>query len=442
MHWIATATGASIVIKGGGAQGSHGVHTSRGESFAFNQWGCGTLDGIPTHISSRFIVSPVGLINESRALIHGGFCIDDPFGLLTIDQGAVCATPLHGIASHLKELSRGNNPRGTIGTGVGEAYRYSEQYPHLTIHVRDLLRPDLREMLVDLRRQIRCDLAPIIEEGFLPEDRECAAEEISLLNDDRYLDCILNIFQEAGKRAKIVDHDYLRREILSREGIAVVENSHGVLTDHYNGFHPHTSAIRTLPCFTGAMLKDAGYAGQIVKIGVFRAYAIRHGAGPLPTHDPSMAEDLLPGSHKSDNRWQGKIRVGPLDLVLLRYAIKVCGGPEAFDGLAVTWFDQIQKNGVWEICDRYSSGTDDRTYFSPAGEIIVREGIDDEQLKHQEDLCRQLFRCVPEIDKIPILPDASRENLYSLCSGILEDRLGVPVKLISFGPTEKDKLHR
>ena len=90
---ISTMMNAHTVIKVGGAQGSHGVMTSQGFNFAFSQWGCGTFEGIRTHISSRFIVLPIGLLNDAQAIRYGGFCIDAPFGLLTIDEEALCATP-------------------------------------------------------------------------------------------------------------------------------------------------------------------------------------------------------------------------------------------------------------------------------------------------------------------------------------------------------------
>ncbi|MCK5475054.1 MAG: adenylosuccinate synthetase [Candidatus Pacebacteria bacterium] len=441
VHKIATMMNAHTVIKVGGSQGSHGVKTSEGFNYAFSYWGCGTFEGIRTHISSRMIVHPIGLLNEAELIRYGGFGIYNLFDLLTIDEEALCATPYHGIVSRLKEMARGDDPRGTIGTGVGESYRYSQQYPDLAIQVRDLLRPNLRDQLIAVREQIQRDLSPIIEGEFFPEDRKIMEKEVYLLYDDGYLDFILKQFQKAGQKAKTVDHDYLGKKILSKNGVAVVESSHGVLTDHYHGFYPHTSAIRTLPCFTQTMLKEAGFDGQIVNIGVFRAYAIRHGAGPMPTADPTMAENLLPGSHKEENRWQGKIRVGPIDLVLLRYAINVCGGPSAFDGLAVTWFDQIERNGQWKICKQYNNkDTDNRTYFTSSGEIKVRQGIDDEQSEYQRNLGRRLLSCRPEITTLKIPSDAKQEELYSFCADVSGKELGIPVRMVSLGPTERDKI--
>lgn len=435
VHKVATMLRAHTIIKRGGAQGSHGVRTSRGESFAFSQWGCGTFDGIPTHLSGQMVVSPEGLLNEASALryTHG---ITDPFSLLTADEEALCATPFHGIASRLKELARGNTPRGTIGSGVGEAYRDYGRLPELAITVKDL-RSDLRSRLTAVRDQIRRDLAPLIEGEFLPDDRALVAEEIGLLNDDGFLEYVIKRFSLAGRQTNIVPSEFLRDNILSRDGTAMVETSHGVLSDRMVGFHPHTSAIRTLPRFTHDMLSQIGFAGEVVDIGVFRAYAIRHGAGPMPTTSLGLGDSLLPGSNKDNNRYQGDVRVGPLDFVLLRYALAACGGANAFDGLAVTWFDQIQNNKFWSWCDSYERANDP-TFFTPSGELRVGDG----SLAYQELLGQRLLDSEPVVSGMPIDSTKTRDELYSICATKVEQSLGIPVRMISFGPTELDKLTR
>ncbi|MFA6042171.1 MAG: adenylosuccinate synthetase [Patescibacteria group bacterium] len=437
VHKISTMQCAHTIIKVGGAQGSHGVCTSQGESFAFSQWGCGTLEGVKTHISSEMVVMPEGLLNEADTLRYN--CgVHNAFDLLTVDESALCATPYHGIASRLKEMALGDHPRGTIGTGVGEAFRIAERMPELALYVRDLSRAHLRQKLADCREQIRSDLAGVMRGEFSGADQEAAQQEMHLLYDDDFLTYVFQRFQTVGKRATIVDPGYLGREILSQDGVAIVEKSHGVLTDRYHGFHPHTSAIRTLPCFAEAMLRRAGYGGSIIHLGVTRAYQIRHGAGPMPTADPAMAEHLLPGSHKEENRYQGKIRVGPLDLVLLRYALAACGGPTAFDGLAVTWFDQIQANGAWHLCDGYE-GSIGQDFFTPLGDIKVRHGNDANQLAYQEALGQHLLCCTPKLQTVHFSPTETRDNLFALCAGVLQEKLGITTRMISFGPTERDK---
>ncbi len=438
VHKISTMMRAHTIIKRGGAQGSHGVCTSRGEQFAFSQWGCGTFEGTPTHLSEQMVISPEGLLTEATVLRyeHG---IYDPFALLTVDERALCATPFHGVASCLKELARRDNPRGTVGTGVGVAYRSYQQLPELAIVAGDLKRPGLRDRLAAIRQHLQDQLQPIIEGEFLPHDSAELEQQLWLLRDDRFLNYVTARFAAAAKQVKVVSRDYLREVILTQKGAAIVETSHGVLTDRHMGFHPHTSAIRTLPSFTTRMLEEAGFDGQIVHLGVTRAYAVRHGAGPMPTADPAMTDYLLPGSAKAANRYQGEIRVGPLDLVLLRYAIEACGGPAVFDGLAITWFDQIQANKVWKVCNRYN-GARDPAFFTASGEIRLKHGTSGEYFEHQAALGHKLFECIPQITRLPIDADADQETLYDTCAATMQASLGIPVRMVSFGPTELDKL--
>jgi len=59
-----------------------------------------------------------------------------------------------------------------------------------------------------------------------------------------------------------------------------------------------------------------------VKIGVLRAFASRHGNGPLTTQD-GLWMQYLKEDHNQSTRWQGDFRVGPFDLVLARYGIQI-----------------------------------------------------------------------------------------------------------------------
>lgn len=434
VHKIAHMQKAHTIVKVGGAQGSHGVRTSSGQSFAFSQFGCGTFEGVKTHLSPRFVMDPVGIINEATALRYEAG-VHDPFSLMTIDGSTLCNTPFHGIASRIKELSLGDAPRGTVGTGVGQAYRQHEAHPELSIFARDLASPQLRAKLAAVRAYVVDELQPLITGEFLPVDQALLADDLALLHDHEFLDHVVEQFKLVAQLCMIVDTDYFAEDLLGKDGVIVVESSHGVLTDSQVGFHPHTSALRTLPNFTRAMFDEAGYDGKIVSLGVHRAYSIRHGAGPLPTHDPTMSELLLPGSNKDTNRWQGKVRVGPLDLVLLRYAIEA-SGPDAYDGLAITWFDQVMQNGQWDVCDWYS-------FDAWRGETWPARNLSDMAETLYQDipkLTTWLKGVKPQIELLSLPDNTSRDQIYDLVAKKLLDRLGVPVRMISFGPTEQDKL--
>lgn len=439
VHKLSHQFKAHTIVKVGGAQGSHGVRTAAGQSFAFSQFSCGTFEGVRTHLSERIVIDPVGIVNEAQALRYEAG-VYDPCSLVSIDKRALCNTPFHGIASRIKELALRDQPRGTIGTGVGQAHRLNESHPELSVFAGDLASPQLREKLEAIRAHVTAELAPLIREGgvFLPSDQQSLANELALLRDPGFIGHLVGQFRIVANQCRIVDAEYFARDILGRDGVIVVESSHGILTDRYTGFHPHTSALRTLPRFTRAMFTDAGYDGRIVSLGVHRAYEIRHGAGPMPTADSRMSETLLPGSNKNENRWQGKVRVGPLDLVLIRYAL-AASGDGAYDGLAITWFDQVERNGVWKICDRYDNANDKR-FFTPTGDLKVRVGRDETQLMYLGKLTKQLQAVSPEVTQVLLPFGADRDQLYKLAAGTLRERLGVPVRMISFGPTERDKV--
>lgn len=436
VHAVATTQRAHTIIKRGGAQGSHGVRTADGKSFDFSQWGCGTFNGIRTHLSNQMIVSPIGLLNEADALTRTGG-VGDPFTLLTVDETALVTTPLHGIASRLFELALGNAPRGTVGTGVGQAYRDAKRSPELALTVKDLNSPDLYDRLWAIRENIRGYVWPVLEDAeFLRADSADVRHELELLADDGFLEYTYQRFREAAYRTTIVSHDYLGDFILRRPGVAVVETSHGVLTDRVYGFSPHTSAIRTLPHITRRLLDEAGYSGHVVNLGVTRAYAIRHGAGPLPTANPDLTEHLLPESAESDNRYQGAVRAGALDGVLLRYAINACGGANFFDGLAVTCFDQVVASGKWAVSNRYHVPHQSPA-FTLEGEIQVATTPSAET---QELLTAALGEVTPHIIRRPISPELTPDQQYDLCAAQVSSMTGVAVRMVSLGPTERDKL--
>ncbi len=404
----------NLIIKRGGAQGSHGVRTSYQESFNFSQWGCGTLEGIPTFCSEQMIISPVGLDNEYTALRRLG--IDDPFLLLSIDPNCICATPYHMISSQLEELLLGKNPRGTIGTGVGRAYRmFHESGDTLTLRAIELTDKTLiRKKLQRQCEYYRAKYDEAVKTSILPEDMAIAEDNLALLADDGYLQYCLELFEAIGKRLKFMDLP----EALCQAGTAIVECSHGVLTDAGMGFSPHVSAIRTLPKYTNEMLRTAGYDGKIINLAVHRAYEIRHGAGPMPTYDRNFTEAMLPGSHKDENRWQGIVRAGALDLNLFRYALECCK-ETPIDGLCLTWFDQIIKNNrIWPICSAYEGKT----------------SID----KNDVDFLKNT--ACPVIQEHAIPQTSNDFELFRVVKEILRQYIELPLTMLSIGPTEADKI--
>ena len=232
VHKLAHEKRAHTIVKVGGAQGSHGVRTASGHFFAFSQFGCGTFEGVHTHISKRFVVDPVALFTwEAVQLEKAG--VHDPLRLLTVSEDALCSTVFHMAASHLRELLLRDKPRGTIGSGVGQAYRLNESHPELSIHMRDLARPGLRDKLVAIQEHYRQEFAPVFRDRgrFLPTDSGWVEQSQMILRGSDFPVAAAELMQDFASHGRIVSDSYLADTILSRDGVVVSESSHGVLTD-------------------------------------------------------------------------------------------------------------------------------------------------------------------------------------------------------------------
>ena len=410
---VAHRVHARVILKEGGAQGSHGVVLSDGRKFNFSQWGCATFQGTPSYLTSRFVMSPIGLLHEAAALQEAG--VSDAFDLLSASPYCVCATPYHQVWSHLYEISLRDHPHGTVGTGVGKAFQMSQSDPEMTIYA-DMLtdKTKVAAVLAKQREFVYDKYRSLTEADVLPEDRDILAHNLSALTNDDALEDILRLMLEAGKKVRLED----MQDVLRQSGNIVVERSHGVLTDAETGLKPHVSSLRTLPKFSELSLRLNGFEGEVVHYGVHRAYSLRHGAGPLPTEDSRLLETLLPGSHKDTNRWQGEVRVGPLDFVLLNYALMACLGDTKFDGICVTWFDQIVKNKTWHYCTNYVLGD---KVFLPY------------RLKNIE-----ILKAVKP-DVIQMRIPESRDAQVELCRKLFGAYTNLPVRMISFGPCKEDK---
>lgn len=425
------------IIKVGGAQGSHGVKTSKGESFNFSQFGCGTFEGVKSFISENFVASPIGILNEADALRYENG-INNIFDLLFVHENVLCSTPYHGIASRLKELSLKDNPRSIVGTGTGETFFDQGLYPSHAIYMQDL-RDNLK-----LKNKLQLARDQKIEEvknlNFLGKDNTLVQEELDKLYSPGFLDWILEQFQSLSKKLNIVSSDFLKNDILDKDGISIIESSHGVLTDYLYGLQPHVTKLRTLPQITSwSMLKECNYSGDIVRLGVTRAYQIKHGSGPFVSEDKDMTEALFQEELKNVDRFRGSIRTGALDITMLKYAIDLCDFQgRNFDAICLTWFDSMIQLGRWNICESYKNF--DNKFFSEDGKILISEKLNDKQIQYQKALTQSLFDCIPVLRKVNLNKNLNQNELINLVQDVLGNYLDIPVRMLGLGPTEKDKI--
>jgi adenylosuccinate synthase len=159
----------------------------------------------------------------------------------------------------------------------------------------------------------------------------------------------------------------------------VFEGAQGILLDEKYGFAPHTTWSNCTFDNALTLLRESDFEGDVEKIGVIRSYLTRHGNGPFPSEDHINID--LSKEHNRQGKWQGSFRIGCFDSNLFHYAVKCLKG---LDSIAITHMDQFRT--PWPIL------SDDNFY-------TVRDS----------------------------------EEFLSL----IEKE--APVKIISSGPTEKDK---
>lgn len=378
----------TVVRFSGGANAGHRVVTPAGRHHIFAQFGSGTFAGARTYISKHALFDPAALMQEMLHLKKMG--VEDPLGMISIDENAVVVTQYHKAANRLREMSRGENRHGTTGMGIGETA--ADAMAGVRIYAKDLLDPIvLEEKLIEIQsRKFReayegAWTSPGMDEHLLDMFSEPPAKYAKKL-------C------RAAILMKIVPATYLVEDVLSKHGTVIFEGSQGILLDQKFGFFPWVTRSNLLPDPVFDLMGDQ-YNGEIHTVGVTRAYATRHGPGPMPTYSQSMSEQML-DSHNVMSPYQREFRVGWLDLNLLEYSINACMGICQLD---MTCLDRLNHLDVIKVCTGYKNmnlATPDKP--TQEGQIALAKRLLTAQPEYQEVSPSELPQMVADWMKTPL----------------------------------------
>ena len=356
--FLVRARGAHTVVRyNGGAQAGHNVVTDDGRHHTFALFGAGMfVPGVETWLTAHVAVQPWAMVVEAAHLARVG--VTDAFARTRIAAEAPVITPFHRASNRLRERARGEGRHGSCGMGVGEAVRDARTLGDADVlRVSDLfdgavVRAKLRRVQERKRSELQAELG----------DRGIACEDATTLSDGAMVDVYAGLLAGFVAAARVVDGAALA-EVLRRPGAVVFEGAQGVLLDEWRGFHPHTTwSTCTAENALGA-LREHGYEGSVTRWGVVRAYATRHGAGPMVTEDAGLSARVR-DPHNRDDGWQGGFRVGWFDAVATRYAMEVNGG---VDALAVTCVDRLRGEREWKLATAYRMGDGGRVRALPVG---------------------------------------------------------------------------
>jgi adenylosuccinate synthase len=348
---------------------------------------------------------PGGMLLEEEHLRQVG--VPDAFERLFVDGHALVISPFQQAAGRMRELQRRERAHGSCGIGFGEAVQDSLAARTDVIRVRDLTDTDRLACRLTSQRNRKLAEFGHLDERLVP----MVDRELTLLRDDASIDRTLNAWSQLTPRLQILRSDESVQRI-KRSKVVVFEGSQGVLLDQDLGFHPHTTWS---DCTVGEADKLlAGIHCDVYRLGILRSYMVRHGAGPFPTFVPGF-NMKQPEDHNGDSGWQGEFRRGPLDMVLLRYALRACGGA---DGLAVTCLDQLPDSVPVCIAHEFAGMRREELSVPTPGDHRALQQLGAE-LRHSR----------------PVLQSVPRERLIA----VIEKELRTPIALTSDGPTATDR---
>jgi len=349
-------------------------------------------------IGNGTVVEPMSLIKELDELMERGIEVGDN---LLLSRSAHLIMPYHIALDGAGEKRRGESKIGTTGRGIGPAY--ADKIARHGIMVGDLEHPEI------FRQKLVANLETVNE----LIDRIYGGEtfEVEPMYEEfmGYAERLKPFMGEAG----------LAVNNAMDEGKKVLfEGAQGTLLDIDHGTYPFVTSSNAT---SGGVCTGLGVGPSRIDkaLGIVKAYTTRVGEGPFPTELFDEVGKTMQKKGAEFGATTGRPRrCGWLDMVALRYAVRVNG----FTGIVLTKIDILSGLEELKLCTAYEFEGNTLTEF-PASAAILEK-------------CRPVYGITmpgwkastsgtTEYDK---LPEGARNYISTL-----EDILGVPVDIVSTG---------
>lgn len=357
-------------------------------------------------MGAGMVINAQKLLVEMDALASRG--IDVSPERVKLSAGAHLILPTHLALDGAVEGAR-EDALGTTRRGIGPTY--ADKASRSGLRAADMLAADFGKRVYRAVQAKNHLLQEIY--GHAPVDAEQAALEY-----EGYA---------ARLRPYITDVSQQIHRVLAAGGRVLAEGAQGTLLDINHGTYPFvTSSSPT----TGGVLTGLGVGPHEIDrvIGVTKAFQTRVGEGPMPTELSGPIAEALRGT--GEHPWDeygtttGRPRrCGWLDLVLLRYAVRINGLTE----LVMTKLDILTGIDPLRVCIayRYQGRSWEDMPFGPAA------------LEESEPVYAEFAGWTEQITtaRHPAeLPAAAQDYV-----AFVRQQAGVPVTLVSVGP-ERDQI--
>jgi adenylosuccinate synthase len=355
-------------------------------------------------IGNGVVIDPITLAGELKALREAGVKYHDR---LLVARKAHLILPTHRYLDKASENAKGKEKIGSTLKGIGPTYM--DKTGRNGLRVGDLTSPNFLDKYEALKAKHR-QLLQI----YPPVDFELAAEEA------KWMEAIEEI-----RGLQLVDGEYYVNQALDDGKRILAEGAQGSMLDIDYGTYPFVTSSNTV---TAGVCTGLGVSphriGEV--IGITKAYCTRVGSGPFPTELFDEYGEFLQREGGEFGATTGRPRrCGWIDLPQLHYTIMLNGVTQ----LAITKVDVLNKLPAIQAAHAYERG-----------------GEESQQLPY--DLCDEDYQPVYEsfsgwesgLEQVATyvqLPDAARAYVEAL-----EERLKVPVTMVSIGPGRRQLLER
>jgi len=292
---------------------------------------------------------PSGILQaHPRCLIGSGVVVDpDNFlkeievlrkmSLPKLEERILLSDRCHLILDYHKHLDAARESRrgGKIGTtkrGIGPAYE--DRASRRGLRIADLY----NEAVFEAKLKENWD-----EKNFLLKEFY-GVETVSM-------DEFMAKYREVARQIKpfVRDTASIIHEEISNNKKVLYEGAQGVLLDIDYGTYPYVTSSHTLPS-QAALGTGARLPKDTLFVGIMKAYSTRVGEGPFPTElNDAMGQQLRDTGHEFGATTGRPRRCGWLDLVAVKYALKVSG----IKNLAVTKADVLSGIKQLKVCTAY-----------------------------------------------------------------------------------------
>ena len=344
--------------------------------------------------------------DEIDKLAESGIDIRDR---LLISNKAHLIIPTHRALDAANENALQKNKIGSTLKGIGPTY--TDKTARRGIRIGDISSDDfraryerLKNIHLDQIRNLNFDMSTLLLDGMTFDKYE-----------EEWFKAV-----EFLKQFKFIESEYFLNKSLDEGKRVLAEGAQGTLLDVDFGSYPFVTSSSVVAA--GACSGLGVAPSRIGRVfGIFKAYCTRVGTGPFPTElFDEVGEKLRKNGHEFGSTTGRARRTGWLDLPALKYAVML--------------------NGVTNLMMMKSDVMDDFEEIKAATAYNYK----DEQIDFLPfDACTQTMTPVLKSFKgwnQKIEKDIPRElNKYI---EFIEDYVGVPITLVSYGPDRSECIER